>query len=86
MTEESPNYVTMGLTSTSTREEVLAAVEEHERRAKASLEWIAANPISGPGCRRYDPDAPLTGDKLLLERQKTAGEEDQTVPGWDQGA
>lgn len=29
------------------------------------------------GPRRVDP---------LLERQKLAGEEDQSVPGWDQGA
>ncbi len=81
------NKVTMGLTDTSSREEVLAAVEEHERQLQRTRDLIASGEaFVGMGCRRYDPDRPLTGDKLLLERQKTAGEEDQSVPGWDQGA
>lgn len=75
------NKVTMGLTAESTREEVLAAVEANDRLL-ASLK----GPLAGVGCRGHDPSKPLTGNKLLLERQKTAGEEDQSVPGWDQGA
>lgn len=79
------NRVTMGLTWDSTADEVIAA-DEHERRTKASLTEIELErDLLGCPARRH-PDRPLTGDKLLLERQKTAGEEDQSVPGWDQGA
>lgn len=64
------------LTWASTREEVLAAVEEVDRRL-STLDLSMATP-----CRMEEPRS-LSYDQVLLERQKVAGEEDQSVPGWD---
>lgn len=41
---------------------------------------IVLNPLPPPG------DRPPSYRATMIARQQAAGEEDQTVPGWDQGA
>lgn len=91
---EPPHWST--LNADSSREEVLAAVAESERvLAEASRVFDEVEfpdvPEGFTGCvmskcgrvrAHYGP----IHESPTLTRQRTAGEEDQTVPGWDQGA
>lgn len=89
------------LTKDSSREEVLAAVEEADRRAELArrdlLDVVFPGMPEDPSQRRgcyWSADGDVVacyGDGELEEnpaivRQRAAGEEDQTVPGWDFGA
>ena len=65
------------LTRESTREEVFAAVEDFEARIGDALACGSNACRRGPRRSEVEP---------LLQRQQVAGEEDQSVPGWDQGA
>lgn len=67
------------LTADSTREEVLAAVEESEARSARVVD-----PSDFVGCGRQGQSR-LDTDPVL-QRQMVAGEEDQSAPGWEQGA
>ena len=88
------------ITRDSTREEVLAAVAEHEARAQATTRLIES--LEFPG---YDPDNPKPGcywssdgsarmhvgtpgrlaTDVHLQRQQAAGEEDQDDGTWGIG-
>jgi hypothetical protein len=71
------------LTMESTREQVLAAVAESDARDAARGPLTAEDHLYA--CRRVPPGYKSERDRIL-ERQAAAGEEDQSVPGWDQGA
>jgi hypothetical protein len=87
------------LTVDSTREEVLAAVEECDERSRLarehfdSLDWSHLPPEgerrgcywSKDGSVKVHYGAPREEDPILAA-QRLAGEEDQSTPGWDQGA
>lgn len=84
------------ITWDSTREEVLAAADEHGRRADAvvsytddEIDWRGDPPERREGCywskdgrMRVHVGSPRDVDPLLA-RQQVAGEEDQNLPGWD---
>lgn len=51
--------------------------------------WVCETPPDGTiACGPRNPRDPkdLTDDDVMLIRQEDAGEEDQSVPGWDHGA
>lgn len=70
------------LTMESTREEVLAAVAELDEREARRVD----DPAAYVGCGRLGGRPTALERNVMLQRQKVAGEEDQSVPGWDQGA
>lgn len=92
-----------GLTYESSREQVIAAVEESEQRSAEALaemrkytdddiDWRGDPPEKREGCY-WSKDGNLRvhmgsvrDEPLSLVRQRSAGEEDQSVPGWDFGA
>lgn len=92
------------LTWQSTREEVLAAVEEAEQRDAESREFMKAYRDDDAFDWRGDPPGEREGcywskdgevrinvghprdENPVMARQRVAGEEDQSVPGWDYGA
>lgn len=90
------------LTMDSTREEVAAALAEAEERDREiaatprysdnDIDWRGDPPGKRRGCY-WSKDGkvrfhvgPIREENPLLARQRVAGEEDQSVPGWDQGA
>ncbi len=84
------------ITWDSTREEVLAAVEEQDallaslpRYTEDEIDWRGDPPKRRQGCywskdgrMRVHVGSPRGVDPLLA-RQQVAGEEDQSLPGWD---
>lgn len=83
----------------ATRAEVLAAVAEQDallaslpRYADDDIDWRGDPPDRREGCYwskdgrvRVNVGHPRE-ENAVLARQRLAGEEDQSQPGWDQGA